>query len=91
MEEIKRSYERKTIIERKQYYDKKEKKYRTIDFERDISMPIEMVFSTPFANFHQAGKQRNKVKVWHEYEYNWTAYMLTKPKEKNQAVDRDSR
>ena len=76
-------YERKTIIERKQYYDKKEKKYKTIDFERDISIPREIVFSTPFANFHQAGKQRNKVKVWHEYEYNWTAYKLTKPKENN--------
>ena len=73
-------YERKTVIERKQYYDKKAKKYRVIDFERDRSIPRKIKFSTPIASFHKAGKQRNNVRIWHEYEYNWSAYKLTKPK-----------
>ena len=30
----------------------------------------------PFATFREAGKQRNGVKVWHEYEYNWTVYKI---------------
>ena len=73
-------YDRETNIEVKQYYDKKEKKYKTIEFERDRSIPKKMNFDTPFAVFHKAGKQRNNVRVWHEYEYNWRAFKLTEPK-----------
>jgi len=74
-------YDRETNIEVKQYYDKKEKKYKTIEFERDRSIPKEMNFETPFAVFHEAGTQRNNVKVWHEYEYNWRVFKLTEPKQ----------
>ncbi|MBN1252856.1 MAG: hypothetical protein JXR51_05040 [Bacteroidales bacterium] len=28
----------------------------------------------PFAIYRETGKQRNGVKVWHEYEYNWSVY-----------------
>ncbi len=76
-------YEKKTIIERKQYKDKKTGHYKVIDFPRDISIPRSVVFSVPFAAFHKAGKHRNKVRVWQEYEYIWTAYQLTEPKKKS--------
>jgi hypothetical protein len=74
-------YDRETNIEVKQYYDKKEKKYKKIEFERDRSIPKKMNFETPFAFFHEKGKQRNNVKVWHEYEYNWRVFKLTEPKQ----------
>ena len=40
-----------------------------------------MNFETPFAVFHEKGIQRNNVKVWHEYEYNWRVFKLTEPKQ----------
>jgi hypothetical protein len=39
-----------------------------------------MNFTTPFAVFHEKGKHRNNVSVWHEYEYNWRMFKLTEPK-----------
>ncbi len=38
-------------------------------------------FDTPFAVFNEAGTKRNNVSVWHEYEYNWTAYKFNKKDE----------
>lgn len=36
--------------------------------EEKVPMPI------PFAIFKKSGKQRNGVKVWHEYEYSWNLF-----------------
>lgn len=74
-------YDRETNIEVKQYYDKKEKKYKKIEFERDRSIPRKMNFETPFAVYHKAGTHRNNVSVWQEYEYNWRVFKLTEPKQ----------
>lgn len=46
----------------------------------EVTVAKDQSMSTPFATFHKTGEHRNNVKVWHEYEYFWNVYQITKPK-----------
>jgi hypothetical protein len=47
---------------------------KTIEIPYTETKESREILPFPFASFREAGKQRNGVKVWHEYEYNWSVY-----------------
>ncbi len=71
-----KSYEVENYSVKKSYRDEvtNTTKTITIPMQRPVEKTTEL--SSPFAQFHESGQQRNGVKVWHEYEYNWKAFRL---------------
>jgi hypothetical protein len=49
---------------------------KSIEIPYTETTEIKETLPFPFASFREAGKQRNGVKVWHEYEYNWSVYKV---------------
>lgn len=70
-------YEQVTKTKKEKYTDKVtgETKTVNVDYTETIEKKENLPF--PFAIFREAGKQRNGVSVWHEYEYNWTIFKAT--------------
>jgi len=69
--------ERVTVTEEKVFTDKATGKKKTVKLPQEETKAREVIMSTPFATFDERGKQRNGVKVWHEYEYYWNAHKVT--------------
>jgi len=61
--------------------DPKTGKDKKIRWETRRTEAHDIDLTYPFATFHEAGTQRNGVKVWHEYEYYWDAFKLLEPKD----------
>ncbi|HWR37378.1 MAG TPA: hypothetical protein VN622_16070 [Clostridia bacterium] len=68
------------ILERKVTYttktDKEGKKYKV---PHEVTTAKDTYSKLPFATLHKSGQNRNKVKVWHEYEYFIHAHRVTEP------------
>jgi hypothetical protein len=44
-----------------------------------VTVAADLARDTPFATFRDATRQRNNVKVWHEYECYWNAHEIVEP------------
>lgn len=75
-----RILERKVVPAKREFEDKATGNRQTVEVPREVTVARDIEMSTPFARFRQSGRQRNGVKVWHEYEYYWYAHQITKPK-----------
>ncbi len=53
---------------------------KTLDIPYYETKETKEILPFPFATFREAGNQRNGVKVWHEYEYNWSVYKVPEKK-----------
>ncbi|MBT8494423.1 MAG: hypothetical protein KJO07_15310, partial [Deltaproteobacteria bacterium] len=74
------SYERKIDIIKKKIKNPQTGKKETLRYQRKHTHANSDYQDSPFATFYERGKHRNRVRVWQEYEYFWSAYKLTEPK-----------
>jgi len=74
-------YEQVTKTRQEKFKDAATGKTKTIDIPYNVTTETKEILPFPFAIFREAGKQRNGVKVWHEYEYNWSVYKIPETKE----------
>ncbi len=74
-----RTYERKTIKTPRQFKDKATGEVVTIEIPKDVTVAKDFYVGSPFVTFRETGRQRNNVKVWHNYEYVWNAFKITEP------------
>jgi hypothetical protein len=74
-------YEQVTKIRQEKFKDAATGQSKTIDIPYYVTTETKEILPFPFATFREAGKQRNGVKVWHEYEYNWSVYKIPEAKE----------
>jgi hypothetical protein len=47
---------------------------KTLEIPYTVSTEHKEILPVPYASFRDAGQHRNGVKVWHEYEYNWSLF-----------------
>lgn len=73
-------YEQIEKIKTQTFTDAATGKIKTIQIPYNELVESHETLPFPFATFREAGKQRNGVKVWHEYEYNWNVFKV--PEEK---------
>ena len=73
------TYDYVTKMETKSYVDHADgNKVKTVQVPIKELQPKERTLPMPSASFREAGSQRNNVSVWHEYEYEWNAYKVSK-------------
>jgi len=70
-------YEQVTRTKKEKYIDKVTGETKTVNVDYTETVEKKENLPFPFATFREAGKQRNGVSVWHEYEYNWTVFKAT--------------
>ncbi len=73
-------YEQITKTKQEKFKDAATGETKTIDVTYNETKENKEILPFPFGTFHEAGKQRNGVKVWHEYEYNWSVYKVPEVK-----------
>ena len=70
-------YNYETSMQEKSYVDKLDNnKVKTVQVPTRKLVAQEMHLEAPRASFNEVGEHRNGVSVWHEYEYNWSAYRV---------------